>query len=514
MIYIKIALLICSLSLIFKNLYYVLTIYQQEHYDSKKLLKSIFTFYFKKKYNYVIYLLFIISIIDNMYLYVLGMIFGVVFLFLKDKYIIKLKITKRIVRFIITYLILNFLIILITPYKLHLETIFLINILNPFIIILINYINYPIEKLIRNHYKNKAKKIIEDSHHLIKIAITGSYGKTSTKNILSKVLEQKYLTLATPKSYNTMMGISKVINEELTNLTEIFICEMGAYRKGEIKEMTKLLNPNIGIITDIGYQHMETFKSIDNVLDAKTELIDNMNEEGVAIVNGDNEYLKKKEYKITTNYYGFLEENEICSKNIKIENGLMKFDIYEKDKFIIDIKTELLGKHNIKNILASYVVIKTLVSYGIEISSEEFKKAIQNIKPIKHRLSYEKVNNLHIYDDSYNSNLVGFKNSIEVIKTVPLKKVIITPGIVDCGKMTKEINEEIALEIEKTFDDIYIIDNYSGKYIYNKIQKENNLTLCSSFKDAYLRVLNKYKEEICLLIENDLPDNFLNRKKG
>ena len=124
------------------------------------------------------------------------------------------------------------------------------------------------------------------------------------------------------------------------------------------------------------------------------------------------------------------------------------------------------------------------------------------------------VNNIHIYDDAYNSNLVGFTNSVEVLSKTPLKKVIITPGIVDEGKMTKELNEKVALKIKDVFDEIYIIDNYSGRYVYNKLSYLNNIHLKSSFREAYLEVLSKYQnEEIALLIENDLPDNYLVRRK-
>lgn len=514
MIYIKLSFIITSISIIFKNIYFTLTIFQQEHYDPKKLLKSLFSFYFKKKYNYILYLLFLISITNNIYLYILGMIFSLIGLFLKEKYIIKLKITKRIIRLLITYFLTMILLILVIPKEIHLETLLLTFIINPFYLIFINYINLPLELIIKKHYKKKAKIKLENHPNLCKISITGSYGKTSTKNILTKILENKYICLKTPKSYNTIMGISKVINTDLNSTTEIFITEMGAYRINEIKEMTKMIKPSIGIITDVGYQHMDTFKTIENVVKAKTELADYIEENNLMIINGDNEYLKNRQYKTRTIFYGFNEENEILAKNIKIENGIMTFDIYQNSEFILEIKTKLLGMHNIKNILACFGVIKNLEKYNINITNQEFQKTISTITPIKHRLSYEKIDNIHIYDDSYNSNLVGFKNSIDVLKKVPLKKVIITPGIVDCGKMTKEINEKIAVEIEKVFNDIYLIDNYSSKFIYKKISKDKNIKLCPSFKDAYLEVLSKYKkEEICLLIENDLPDNFLNRRK-
>ena len=132
MLYIKIVFIICFLILFFKNLYFILTIYQQEHYDNKKLLKSLPTFYLKKKYNYFLYLAFLIAIIDNIYLYILGMIFGIVSIFLKDKYIIKLKVTRRIKRLITMYSLIIFLILCFIPNTFHLESIFFLFIINPF----------------------------------------------------------------------------------------------------------------------------------------------------------------------------------------------------------------------------------------------------------------------------------------------------------------------------------------------------------------------------------------------
>lgn len=513
MLYIKLSLLICSLIVILRNIYFVLTLFQQEHYDYKKLLKILPFFYLNKKYNYVILLLILISIIDNIYLYILGMTISILIIFIKEHFIQKLKVTKRILRLIITYMFFLIILFIIVNKNYHLELYYLVFLISPFIIILSNFINYPIELMIKTYYKNKAKSCLKESSNLIKIAITGSYGKTSTKNILTKILEKKYITLASPKSYNTLMGISKVINRDLNTSCEVLILELGAYRKGEIKEMTKLIDPHIGIITDVGYQHIETFKTIDNVLKAKTELIDYMNDSSVCIINGDNQYLRNKEYRLEPLFYGLLDNNKICAKNIKINNGEMSFDIYYEENFQINIQTYLLGIHNIKNILACFGIVQKLKNYNIEISNLEFKDSLLSIKPIKHRLSYEFVRNIHIYDDSYNSNIVGFQNSIEVIKQINLKKILITPGIVDCGKMTKELNEKIAVEIEDVFDEVYIIDNYSGRFIYNALDKCNK-NLFVSFKEAFNEVLNKYiNEEICLLIENDLPDNFLYRRK-
>ena len=121
------------------------------------------------------------------------------------------------------------------------------------------------------------------------IAITGSYGKTSTKDFLATILSKRYKVLKTPGSFNTPMGICKVIRGELKPEHEIFIVEMGAKEKGNIKELCDLVRPEIGIITAIGPQHLETFKTMESVVSTKYELIESLPVEGIAVLNNDDE---------------------------------------------------------------------------------------------------------------------------------------------------------------------------------------------------------------------------------
>lgn len=519
MIYIKCCYYLACIILLIKVVKYLLNIYQQEHYHTSLFVKSIKNFYLKRFDTYIMYLILLVALINNIYLYPLPIILILISILKDNKTIMKAKITPRIIRLIIGFILLNLIPYVMLPAKLH-ELIFSIQInLSFFSIILTNFLLIPIENLIKKHYLNKSIKKLRQNKNLIKVAITGSFGKTSTKTILYEILKSKYYTLKTPKSYNTLMGLSKTINEHLKQTTEVAIFEMGATRKNEIMQMTKFIKPDIGIITDIGPQHLETFKSIENVISAKLELIKYMKEDNFFVLNGDNPYIidyvnNLNENKIKENLYlyGFKKENDIYPTNIKIDNNKTTFDLYYLNKHI-KVTTKLLGKHNILNILATYGIILQLRKLNINISDKEFINLVSSIEQLKHRLSYKKLNNIHIYDNAYSSNIVGFLNSIEVIKQLQYKKIIITPGIVDTGKKTKEINETVAKEIINTFDEIYIIDNVSGKYIYNYIinnTKDKKVSLVTSFIDAYKEVIKK-EEESCLLIENDLPDNYLAR---
>lgn len=514
--------------LIIKSYYYLLTIYQQEHYDSNKLIKNTNSYY-KKTYMYFNYIIIITSLFTKWYLHLLILFFGTLSLFIKNNFIIKLKTTSRIKRLIITnILIITILIILIYIFipKILLFTYSLITILAPFILIISNVLNKPIEKAISKYYLKKAKIKLNNNKTIIKIALTGSFGKTSTKNILNRILSENYYTLATPKSYNTLQGISKTINDSLDNNTEIFICEMGAFRKNEIKEMTKYINPHISIITEIGPQHLDTFNNIENIIDTKFEIIDNANKNTIGILNYDNEYIKERKITSIQNIYtvGITNKKTLFyANNINIKNKnnqiITTFDIINTiTNETLHIDTVLLGYHNIYNILIAYATIQALKKYQINIANETFIETIYNMESIPHRLSKTQLDNIYIFDDSYNSNIKGFINAIEIIYRMNTKKIIITPGIVDLKDKTLEYNELIATKL-LNFDEIYLIDNYSSRYIKKKLEELNylNIYTYNTYQQAYNEVLKKYHQkdfEVSLLIENDLPDNYLERKKN
>ena len=155
-------------------------------------------------------------------------------------------------------------------------------------ILIADIVNKPINHMINKKYINEAKKIINGMPNLIVIGVTGSYGKTSTKNFLYKLLSSKYNVLMTPKNYNTTLGVTMTIRNELKATHEIFICEMGATRVNDIKEICDIVKPKYGIITSVGPQHLESFKTIENVIKTKFELADSIPQEGLVLLNYDN----------------------------------------------------------------------------------------------------------------------------------------------------------------------------------------------------------------------------------
>ena len=174
--------------------------------------------------------------------------------------------------------------------------------------------------------------------------------------------------------------------------------------------------------------------------------------------------------------------------------------------------TPLLGKHQIINILLSLNVITTLKKYGYKFDDEKIIYDLQTISYIENRLEYQKINNIDLYNDSYNSNRIGFLNAVELLSYSEYKKIIITPGLVELGSCKRIINEEIAYEISKVFDEIYIIRSEVSKYYINIFNKLNiKYHIFDSFRCCYKYIIDNNFEQISLLIENDISDIYKER---
>ena len=321
---------------------------QLESYKNERYIKWI-------KNNKTIKLKEAILIIPSIILFFnfkLGLIINIIWVLilklLKNKYVEKkpLVITARIKRMYLTEsLILIILGILINIYN-NVYLIILLNLLIIFsyiFILLINIINSPIEKSVQLKYYNMAKNKLKSNKDLKVIGITGSYGKTSTKYIVGTILSQKYNTLITPESYNTTMGVVRTINEKLDNTHQIFVCEMGAKNIGDIKEICDLVNPKYGILTAVGPQHLETFKTLDNVRKTKMELIDSLPKKGKSFVNYEDENIKEIKFNSNNIKFGLDKKCDYYATNININEFGSNFDICMKNSEIINVKTKLLG---------------------------------------------------------------------------------------------------------------------------------------------------------------------------
>ena len=379
-----------------------------------------------------------------------------------------------------------------------------------FVALLANLINTPIEKAITRYYYNDAKKIISSHKGLIIIGITGSFGKTSTKNYLARILSEKYNVLVTPGNFNTLLGVVRTIREQLRPYHQIFIVEMGAKQPGDIKEICDLVHPQIGILTAIGEMHLETFKSFENIQKTKFELIDSLPSDGLAILNYDSEgissYKAQKSTCETLTYGVNNDQATLNAQNIIYgANGVT---------FMLDAEeyeTKLLGRGNLLNILAAIAATKHL-----QIPASKQKAAITRLQPVEHRLSMRRANGITILDDAYNSNPSGAAMAIEVLKNFNVgtgnKRIIITPGFVEMGQKQYDANKTLGSHIAQGCDYAIIVNETNREAIKSGIEQEKfdsrKTYFAANLNEAHAHLATILKAGDVVLYENDLPDNF------
>lgn len=379
----------------------------------------------------------------------------------------------------------------------------------PFLVLIGNFINAPIEKGIRQYYINDAKKMLKACPDLKVIGITGSYGKTSVKYFLSTVLKAKYNVLMTPESYNTPMGVVKTIREQLRPTHEIFVCEMGARNVGDIKEICDIVFPDYGIITSIGEQHLESFKSIDNIVKTKFELYDAVPNKENMFLNGDNQYISAK---LSENpnagfhTYGIGNKNETYACDIRVTRKGTSFSVVCGDEKIENLQTPLVGEHNVTNLMGVVAVCRQL---GVE--ADDIKMQLKKLTSPPHRLQLTRRGNTAIIDDAYNSNPAGCEAALKTLALFEGEKILITPGMVELGKMQDHYNYEFGKSAAVVCDHVYLVGKKQTEAIYKGLAdggiSESAVTISESFIEAFNEASASPAEKI-ILIENDLPDNY------
>jgi UDP-N-acetylmuramoyl-tripeptide--D-alanyl-D-alanine ligase len=390
----------------------------------------------------------------------------------------------------------------------------LIVLFSPILILLSNILIYPIETIISGLYLKSAKKKINKLKPKV-IAITGSYGKTSTKDILFHILSAKYKVLKTPGSFNTTMGLCKVIRGELEPEHKIFIVEMGARKRGDVRELCELVRPEIGIITAIGPQHLETFRTIENVMNAKYELIESLPQHGIAVFNADDErckYLAQKTKDIRVLLYGITETKNklyLSAKDIVTDNQGIHFLAQNSRNSAVPYSCRLLGRHNVHNILAA-----TTVALELGISLYEIAEAIKTLEQIPHRLQViSGAGGIIIIDDAFNANPIGAKIALEVLNEFKGgKKVLVTPGLVELGEREHEENKQIGIAAAKVCDCVFLIGPKRTMPIVEGLKEagfpESNIFIERSLNSATEKFKHLLKVGDIVLFENDLPDTY------
>ncbi len=496
---------ICLLSLLFSAKF--LQILQLEGYDVKQYLKWLFGTGISSFSGAVASSVVLVAAgILTRYAWLFALPVTLTFFFASYKIPckVKLKITKRTARLSIILFALDFMVVFLAAKRFGYNAALSVFAVQPLMIAVSTIIVLPMERRITAYYLKKAKEKL-DKIKPVKIAITGSYGKTTAKNILTKMLSKKYNVCATPKSYNTPQGISLAINTALKKNDRIFIAEMGARRRGDIKELTETVMPDIAIITAVGKQHLATFKTFENVKKTKYELIENLPCGGKAFFNGDNEvcrefYEKYDGNKVLTGKIGYVRYD-----NVVMSSRGLSFDMIIDGKSEY-VTTKLLGKH-----IPSMICQCAAVALSFGVSVQSIKNAINELQPVAHRLQMIYNGNDVIIDDSFNSNEQGFESAVGVLSYYSyLIKVLITPGVVELGNEQKEINYRLGRLAGKTCD--YVIVLGENSEALKKGALEEGLPSGRIYEAKSIAAAMEFYKKIsggkAVLFENDLPDNY------
>ncbi|MCR4289304.1 MAG: UDP-N-acetylmuramoyl-tripeptide--D-alanyl-D-alanine ligase [Candidatus Scalindua sp.] len=429
----------------------------------------------------------------------------------------KLVFTARATRLFVLFLVLLAFMTyyLFTPSPLFIVTGILICFCVPFLIILSNVLIHPLEAVINNLYLKSAKKKVQMLKPKV-IAITGSYGKTSTKDFLATILSKRYKVLKTPGSFNTPMGICKVIRGELKPEHEIFIVEMGAKEKGDIKDLCDLVRPEIGIITAIGPQHLETFRTMESVVSTKYELIESLPVEGIAVLNNDDENCRNlvertKEKQVLL--FGINRDNRklhLTANNISTDSNGIYFMAQNCKAITVSCHCKLLGRHNINNILAA-----ATVALKLGMSLDEIAEAIKTLEPTPHRLQLIRgAGGVIVIDDAFNANPVGARMALEVLDEFKGggKKVLVTPGLVELGEKDYEENKQLGIIAANVCDFVFLVGPKRTRPVFDGL-KEAGFPEASVYVERNLKaVTERFKSVLkagdIVLFENDLPDTY------
>lgn len=320
------------------------------------------------------------------------------------------------------------------------------------------YRDLQIEKAVKK--LNFHKKLRKDKKLLI-IGVTGSYGKSSTKDYIAQVLEKNFNVLKTQGTNNTPIGIANTILSGLKKNTEIFVAEMGAYKIGEIAEMCEMVHPTIGVLTAVNYQHVSLFGSIDNTRKAKYELIDSLPKNGLALFNGNNENTaelfaktqkKKALYKIIKNEKekDAVSSETIYAAEVVVDKKSVSFQVLLKGRKI-HFTSPIVGGHSVENILPAIYVGNYLGMTDVQL-----KKAISSLTPIQKTMVYYQVNKLHIIDDTFNSNPQAVYAALQYMKIYRKKRILVMQPMIELGKNAAKEHYALAKEIGSVCDHVLL----------------------------------------------------------
>jgi UDP-N-acetylmuramoyl-tripeptide--D-alanyl-D-alanine ligase len=387
-----------------------------------------------------------------------------------------------------------------------------------------NVVTKPAEARIRKHYLGLAAAKLAQVDPTV-LAVVGSFGKTSTKHILAQLLQPSVSTLPTRKSFNTLMGVSRAINEDLLPEHRVFVVEMDAYAQGEIAAISALVHPSLAIVTAIGPQHMERFGTLDRIADAMYEVVTALPPDGTAIVSmGDasgvalaeratDEHRRVIRYVLADD--GATDADVVASA-IRIDAGGGAFQWrWAAEGLDRAVTIPLLGRHQVANVTAALAAVRVL-GYDLDAAIAAAAKLPQ----VEHRLELmATAGPMTVIDDSYNANPVGVHNGLEVLAAMHGgAKFLVTPGLVELGSVEDDENRRYGEHAARVCDHVIVMSAKTSAALCAGLRdggmSEDRIHVVATLEDATAILQRLSKPGDVVLFANDLPDTYLPGSRG
>ncbi|HEY3317582.1 MAG TPA: UDP-N-acetylmuramoyl-tripeptide--D-alanyl-D-alanine ligase [Coriobacteriia bacterium] len=368
----------------------------------------------------------------------------------------------------------------------------------------------PFEAAMRRGFVARARRRLDAVAPLV-IGIAGSYGKTTTKAALAAALSSRYRVLATPESYNTLLGVTRTINEQLADDTEVLIVEMGARHPGDIEEICRLVRPKVGLLTRLGPQHLEYFKSEAAVVAAKTELLRALPADGIAVVDADGleDFAAPHAWQARTLRVSARMDSgaEALVEDVSVSGEGTSFSVAMRDGTVLVARTRLLGRHAAFN-----CSLAAVAALELGVQREAVVDGLARMAPVTHRLEVVRNDSVVVIDDAFSSNPEGFSAALEVLASFPGRHILITPGMIELGAEAVPAHVLIAAEAAKACDVIILVGRTWPPEFADALRNAgfpvDALVLAESLAGASETLAGLIRPGDVVLFENDLPDNF------
>lgn len=377
---------------------------------------------------------------------------------------------------------------------------------------LANVLAQPLEAAIRRFYLWQARRKLRAVAPYV-VGVTGSYGKTSTKEIVAALLSAKAATLKPPGSYNTLMGLCLTINRWLEPGHRYFVAEMGAYGRGDIKALCTLVGPSAGVLTAIGPEHLERFGSLEAIERAKYELIEALPPDGIAFFNVDDERVRRladATHHVRVVRYGLLPDGrpDVTAENLRTSPRGIELEVVRGEERF-HLRCGLLGRHNALNVLAGVAVAREL-----GVPPDAIVRAAAGITAPEHRLQLiPTAGGPTIIDDAYNANPVGVHAALEVLAEIPGgQKILVTPGMVELGPVEEEENRRFGSAAAAVCDLVILVGPKRTAPIRAGLRAagfpEERIQVVRALSDVPHLLRQHAGPSDVVLFCNDLPDQY------